>query len=115
MQPPEHMWIATPTQVALLQSGQEDKDMWNARDGSLRSFWDTDGVRILVLPINSDPQSGKLINAGQHWSLLIVRRWAAIDHDQCSSGLGGGEHAQCFAVAELHDSLSWVPPLALRA
>ena len=71
---PQHVWTACPAQVALLRSGMDATDVHSARDGSLRDLWDADHVRTLILPLNCDPHAGKRVGAGQHWSLLVVRR-----------------------------------------
>lgn len=71
---PEHVWLATPAQVLLLQSGQDTCDRFQDRDGSLQCLWDNSRVRTLLLPINDDVKAGRDCDAGTHWSLLVVRR-----------------------------------------
>lgn len=73
-EPPSHCWIATPAQVVLMRSGQDQRDRCVGRDGNLRSLWDDSGIRTLLLPFNSDKQAGRRAGAGSHWSLLVVRR-----------------------------------------
>lgn len=92
LRPPRHVWVATPAQVALLQSGQDVADPQGPRDGCLRDLWDAGHVQALLLPINSDPDAGRRADAGLHWSLMWVRR--APGGDVC---------------AQVHDSLTGVP------
>jgi hypothetical protein len=96
---PQHVWTACPAQVALLRSGVDATDVHSARDGSLRDLWDADHVRTLILPLNCDPHAGKRVGAGQHWSLLVVRREE-------------GPEPKC--TAEVLESLSTVPAQVQR-
>lgn len=74
MEPPSQCWIATPAQVVLMRSGQDQRDRCVGRDGNLRSLWDDSGICTLLLPFNSDKQAGRRAGAGSHWSLLVARR-----------------------------------------
>lgn len=100
MEPPSHCWIATPAQVVLMRSGQDQRDRCVGRDGNLRSLWDDSGICTLLLPFNSDKQAGRRAGAGSHWSLLVVRR--------CKRAEGNEVKAQ------LIDSLTTPPAAATK-
>lgn len=97
MEPPSHCWIATPAQVVLMRSGQDQRDRCVGRDGNLRSLWDSSGVSTLLLPFNSDKHAGRRSGAGSHWSLLVVRRTEGYE-----------------VKAQLFDSLAASPPAATK-
>lgn len=97
MQPPKHVFVATPAQVALLQFGQESDDKHKSRDGCLKTLWDAEHIKTLLLPLNTDPQAGHVADGGIHWSLLVLRR------------------RETAVSAELLDSFSSVSPGALKA
>lgn len=100
MDPPPHVWVATPTQVALMLSSQEKNDPQAGRDGVLQHMWDSRVVEKLILPINSDPEAGKQMGAGLHWSLLVLQRRS-----------DGGTQA---INANLYDSLYSIPAKTLH-
>lgn len=102
LRPPPHVWVATPAEALLLQSGQEAKDLHAKRDGSLRQQWDRAELQMLLLPLTCDAEAGRSVDAGEHWSVLLVRR-----HRDSRSGWGA-------VTAELHDSLSSTAPGAVR-
>jgi len=101
MRPPSWCWVASPTQVALMRSGQDRRDICAMRDGNLRCLWDIEKVRCLLLPFNADRRAGKQSGAGTHWSMLAVRR------REDSNG-------HTIVEAKLHDSLMSPPASASK-
>jgi len=96
--PPAHVWVATPAQVVLLLAGHDHWDKQASRDGELRSLWDNEYIRVLILPITSDLQAGCCADAGEHWSVLVVRR-----------------RGEKLVTAQLLDSLRSAPVGTIRA